>query len=64
MFRPSNDFRRKCFARQTILGKKCFARQTILDKKCFARQTILEVEAIFQAQTPPNASHFSQESLR
>lgn len=51
-FRTSSNFRRKCFARQTIL-----------EEKCFARQTILEAEAIFQAQTPPNASCFAQESL-
>lgn len=63
-FRTSSNFRRKCFARQTILEEKCFAHQTILGKKCFARQTILEAEVKIQAQTPPNASHFAQESLR
>ncbi len=51
-FRTSSNFRRKCFARQTIL-----------DEKCFARQTILEAEANIQAKTPPNAGHFAQEFL-
>ena len=62
-FRTSSNFRRKCFAHQTILDEKCFARQTILDEKCFVPQTILEVEANIQAKTPPNAGHFAQESL-
>lgn len=73
-FRTSSNFRRKCFAHQTILDEKCFARQTILDEKCFvrqtilrekcfARQTILEAEANIQAKTPPNASHLAQEFL-
>ena len=62
-FRTSSNFRRKCFAHQTILDEKCFARQTILGKKCFACQTILEAEANIQAKTPPNAGHFAQESL-
>lgn len=62
-FRTSSNFRRKCFAHQTILEEKCFARQTILDKKCFVCQTILEAEANIQAKTPPNAGHFAQESL-
>lgn len=62
-FRTSSNFRRKCFAHQTILDEKCFARQTILGKKCFARQTILEAEANIQAKTPPNAGHFAQEFL-
>lgn len=51
-FRTSSNFRRKCFARQTIL-----------EEKCFARQTILEAEANIQAKTPPNAGHFAQEFL-
>lgn len=62
-FRTSSNFRRKCFAHQTILDEKCFARQTILGKKCFVCQTILEAEANIQAKTPPNAGHFAQESL-
>ena len=62
-FRTSSNFRRKCFAHQTILDEKCFARQTILGKKCFACQTILEAEANIQAKTPPNAGHFAQEFL-
>ena len=62
-FRTSSNFRRKCFAHQTILDEKCFARQTILGEKCFARQTILEAEANIQAKTPPNAGHFAQEFL-
>ena len=62
-FRTSSNFRRKCFAHQTILEEKCFARQTILGKKCFVCQTILEAEANIQANTPPNAGHFAQESL-
>lgn len=62
-FRISSNFRRKCFAHQTILEEKCFARQTILGKKCFVCQTILEAEANIQAKTPPNAGHFAQESL-
>ena len=62
-FRTSSNFRRKCFAHQTILEEKCFARQTILGKKCFVCQTILEAEAKIQAQTPPNAGHFAQEFL-
>ena len=62
-FRTLSNFRRKCFAHQTILDEKCFARQTILGKKCFACQTILEAEANIQAKTPPNAGHFAQESL-
>lgn len=62
-FRTSSNFRRKCFAHQTILEEKCFARQTILGKKCFVCQTILEAEANIQAKTPPNAGHFAQESL-
>ena len=63
-FRTSSNFRRKCFAHQTILEEKCFARQTILGKKCFVCQTILEAEANIQAKTPPNAGHFAQEFLR
>ena len=62
-FRTSSNFRRKCFAHQTILEEKCFARQTILGKKCFVCQTILEAEANIQAKTPPNAGHFAQEFL-
>lgn len=73
-FRTSSNFRRKCFAHQTILDEKCFARQTIfkekcfvrqtiLGKKCFACQTILEAEAKIQAKIPPNAGHFAQEFL-
>ena len=62
-FRTSSNFRRKCFAHQTILEEKCFARQTILGKKCFVCQTLLEAEANIQAKTPPNAGHFAQESL-
>ena len=62
-FRTSSNFRRKCFAHQTILDEKCFARQTILGEKCFACQTILEAEANIQAKTPPNAGHFAQEFL-
>ena len=62
-FRTSSNFRRKCFAHQTILDEKCFARQTILGKKCFVCQTILEAEANIQAKTPPNAGHFAQEFL-
>lgn len=62
-FRTSSNFRRKCFAHQTILDEKCFAPQTILREKCFACKTILEADANIQAQTPPNAGHFAQESL-
>ena len=62
-FRTSSNFRRKCFAHQTILEEKFFARQTILGKKCFVCQTILEAEANIQAKTPPNAGHFAHESL-